>query len=393
MSTVRMSDVARAAGVSTMTVSNVVNDRPGVSAEVRRRVLRQLADSGYRMNVSARNLRSGHSGVIGLAVPGHDVPYFGSLAMHIAREADQRGYRVAVEQTGAQEAGEVAAIQFSRAMDYDGLILSIVGMDLEKLEVAPTFPIVLLGERENPTAADHVSMANREGSRAAVEHLREQGARRIAFIGGPDTPDQTIHSLRLGGYRSALEQAGLGVDPALLFDASEVTMESGRRAGHRLAREIRSARQEGRPAPDAAFAITDTVAFGALRGLADHGLTVPEDLLLVGFDDIPEAAFMVPALSSVAPDLAWTARRAVELLLERIGASGRPGGAESRQVREETIPWSLEVRESSTPVRSQQGSVPVPGAEHTEGSAMAEQDAFLVAQTPPSSSTSTGDAS
>lgn len=362
MGTVRMSDVARAAGVSTMTVSNVVNGRPGVSEEVRRRVLRQLAESGYRMNVSARNLRSGHSGVIGLAVPGHDVPYFGALATHVAREAEQRGYRVAVEQTGAQASGEVAAIRFSRAMDYDGLILSTVGMDLEKLEVGPRFPIVLLGERENPTAADHVSMANHEGSRAAVEHLVAQGARRIAFIGGPDAAEQNIHSLRLGGWRDAAAAAGLTHGPGMVLEAPEVTAEAGRRAGVRLAEGILADRESGRPPVDAAFAITDSVALGALRGLADRGLRVPDDLLLVGFDDIPGAEMAVPSLSSVAPDMAWTARRAVELLLARIGARDGAvgGGAEPSRTagREEVIPWTLAVRESSTPVRSRQDRQP-----------------------------------
>ncbi|WP_460688946.1 LacI family DNA-binding transcriptional regulator [Nesterenkonia suensis] len=385
-----MSDVARAAGVSTMTVSNVVNGRPGVSEEVRRRVLRQLADSGYRMNVSARNLRSGRSGVIGLAVPGHDIPYFGSLAMHVARAAEERGYRVAVEQTGAQEAGEVAAIQFSRAMDYDGLILSTVGMDLDKLEVAAGLPIVLLGERENPTAADHVVMANEDGSRAAVAHLLAQGARRIAFIGGPETQDQTIHSLRMSGYREALAQAGLEVDPALLVEAPEVTPEAGRRAGHRLAETIHAARAAGRVAVDAAFALTDTVAFGVIRGLADHGLDVPGDVLLVGFDDIPEAQFMVPSLSSVAPDHAWTARRAVELLLERIDAFGGSAERPAPEAREEVIPWSLAVRESSSPVPSPKGNTAVRRPERQEVSTEVEPAEPSAAHPRSSSSTPTG---
>ncbi|GAA3051432.1 MULTISPECIES: LacI family DNA-binding transcriptional regulator [Actinomycetes] len=358
MATVRMSDVARAAGVSTMTVSNVVNGRPGVSEEVRRRVLRQLAETGYRMNVSARNLRSGHSGVIGLAVPGHDVPYFAALATHVAQEAERRGYRVAVEQTGAKEAGEVAAIRFSQAMDYDGLILSTVGMDLEKLDVGQAFPIVLLGERENPTAADHVSMANHAGSRAAVEHLAAQGAGRIAFIGGPETAEQTIHSLRLGGWREGLQDAGLACSPELIFEAPEVTMEAGRRAGRRVAERILADRAAGRDPIEAAFAITDSVALGAVRGLADGGLRVPEDLLLVGFDDIPEAAMAVPSLSSVAPDMSWTARRAVELLLERLAGQDGPTAGSPPAGREETIPWILQVRESSSPVRSKQERQP-----------------------------------
>ena len=348
MGSVRMRDVARAAGVSAMTVSNVVNGPPGVSEEVRRRVLHHLAESGYRMNLAARNLRSGHSGVIGLAIPGHDVPYFGHLAMHVAREAEQRGYRVAVEQTGAQETGEMDAVRVSRTMDYDGLIISTVGMDLEKLESSPSFPIVLLGERENPTSADHLSMANRDGARAAVEHLVAQGAQRIAFIGGPAPQEQGMQSLRLDGCREALRHAGQHVEPELILSAAENTMESGRRAGARLGEAILRARQTGASAPDGAFALTDTVAFGVLRGLADCGLSVPEDLLL-GFDDLPESALTVPSLSSVSPDHSFTARRAVELLLERIDAARGTDGQSPRAAREEVIPWDFVIRESSTP--------------------------------------------
>src|SRR5699024_12105482 len=113
-------------------VSNVVNDRSGVSDTVRERVRRAIAESGYRMNVSARNLRSGASGVIGLAVPELNRPYFGALAARVTQWARKHGYRVVVEETGARVEGEIAAIQLSHALDYDGLLLSPVGLDLER---------------------------------------------------------------------------------------------------------------------------------------------------------------------------------------------------------------------------------------------------------------------
>ena len=125
---VTMTDVAKLAGVSTMTVSNVLNDRPHVRAELRQRVLDAVDASGYVMNNAARSLRRGSTGVIGLAVPELDRPYFGQLAARVVARAADLGYRVAIEQTGAAVAGELAAIALSRTLDCDGLILSAVGL-------------------------------------------------------------------------------------------------------------------------------------------------------------------------------------------------------------------------------------------------------------------------
>lgn len=315
---VTMNDVARAAGVSPMTVSNVVNGRPGVSEVVRRRVLEQIEATGYRMNAAARNLRSGRSGVIGLAVPELDRSYYGLLGARITAAARDRGYRVAVEETGAGEAGELDAIQLSQSLQYDGLILASVGMDLTRLaglnsSTAQPFPIVLLGERETPIGVDHIAMPNHDGARTAVRHLAERGARRVAYVGGPRTEEVSIRSLRLAGFEAGLGEAGLrpaeGTED-LVTEVDEITMEAGCRAGHRLA--------EAEHHPDAVLAITDTVALGVVRGLRDRGLQVPEDVLVAGFDDIPESEFLTPSLTTVRPDHRWMAERAVELLMGRI---------------------------------------------------------------------------
>lgn len=326
---VTMNDVARAAGVSPMTVSNVVNGRPGVSEAVRRRVLDQIESTGYRMNAAARNLRSGRSGVIGLAVPEFDRSYYGLLGARITAVAREQGYRVAVEETGAAEAGEMDAIQLSQSLQYDGLILASVGMDLNRLaslnsNATQPFPIVLLGERESPAGVDHIAMPNHDGARAAVRHLAEQGAQRIVYVGGHPTEEVSIGSLRLSGFEAGLAEAGLGPpseqDPASwLIEVKELTMEAGRRAGHQLA--------EAEHRPDAVFAITDTVALGVVRGLRDRGMSVPEDVLVSGFDDVPESEFLTPSLTTVRPDHQWTAERAVELLMNRI----RPAGLRSAE--------------------------------------------------------------
>ncbi|THV41697.1 LacI family transcriptional regulator [Glycomyces buryatensis] len=332
--TVTMSDVAELAGVSKMTVSNVVNDRPGVSGEVRERVLKAIRKSGYRLNVSARTLKSGRTGVIGLAVPEVDRPYFGLLAAQVIAEADRRGFHVAVEQTGAAIAGELDAIAQSHRLQFDGLILSAVGFDPRTWRLpSGDLPLVMLGEQDLGMSIDHVMMPNEEGTEAATGHLVEAGCRKIAIVTGASGDEDTnASSRRYKGYLSALERHGLTPDPALRVTAPGWDLEGGRAAGHRLA--------EAGAAVDGVVAVTDTVAQGVLRGLADKGVRVPDQVRLIGFDDIPEAAYMTPSLSTVAPDHQWMAAKAVELVAARIADP-------DREATQHTAPYAIMARETT----------------------------------------------
>lgn len=330
---VTMQDVARLAGVSAMTVSNVVNGRPSVGAELRERVERAVTESGYRLNVAARNLRAGRTGVLGFAVPELDRPYFGMMGALITREARLLGYRVVVEQTGAGADDELEAIELSRSLEYDGLILSSVGLDMESwLGSWESYPVVFLGERMTPAVVDHVVMPNAEGARSAVLHLAEQGARRIAFLGGSRMHETNMGTLRLDGFEAGLVEAGLRPDPALHLPLEVLTMAA--------ARAVTLSALRGDLEPDAILAVTDTVAFGALRAAADLGLQVPADLLVAGFDDVPEAEFSVPSLTTVAPDHTWTARTAVRMLHDQIVSGATTGHAV-------VTPSALRVREST----------------------------------------------
>jgi DNA-binding LacI/PurR family transcriptional regulator len=329
---VTMSDVARLAGVSKMTVSNVVNSRPGVSDPVRRRVLDAIQKSGYRLNVNARTLKAGRTGVIGLAVPEVDRPYYGMLAAHVIRAAKAQGFHVAIEQTGAAAEGEADAIAQSHKLQFDGLILSAVQLDPR--EQGPSwggFPIVMLGERDFGASIDHVGMANEAGTRAATAHLLERGCTRIANITGLSLEGVHVVSRRYRGYAEALREAGIEADPALV-SLSGMSLESGRQAVHDL--------HKAGTAFDGVVAVTDTVAQGVLRGLADIGLRSPEDVRVIGFDGVPEAAFLTPALSTIAPDHSWMAQKAVALIASRLEDP-------SRAPEEHAAPWRLVARESS----------------------------------------------
>jgi DNA-binding LacI/PurR family transcriptional regulator len=329
---VTMSDVARLAGVSKMTVSNVVNNRPGVSDPVRRRVLEAVQQSGYRLNVNARTLKAGRTGVIGLAVPGVDQPYFGVLGENVIQAASAKGFHVAVEQTFAAEEGEANAIAQSHRLQFDGLIISAVILDPRTQAHAWTdFPIVLLGERDFGQTLDHVGMDNEAGSRAATRHLIERGCRRIANVTGWSLEGVHVGSRRYHGYTEALKEAGIPVDPALVC-LSGMGLETGRRAVHDL--------HEAGVDFDGVVAVTDTVAQGVLRGLADLGLRCPEDVRVIGFDDITVAEFMTPSLSTVNPGHRWMAEKAVELIAARLEDPSRPPEVH-------TAPFELKIREST----------------------------------------------
>lgn len=304
-----------------MTVSNVINDHPHVKRETRDKVLVAMARLDYRINVAARNLRTGRTGTIGLAVPEIDRPYYGQLAAAIIDAADKHKLNVAIEQTGASRARELSALALSRNRLYDGLILSTVGLgpaDTELLRV--DYPVVILGERIFDGPVDHVAMPNVDGARAATAHLIDRGCRRVAALdlGDDEQPgDVSVSSLRHSGYRQALTEAGLPYDPALVINLQQFTMEGGAEAASRLAASGQRF--------DGVFCVTDTVAMGALRAFATLGIRVPQDVKVIGYDNVSESAFLVPSLSSIDPDHGLMARTAVQLLVERIqhGVAGR----------------------------------------------------------------------
>lgn len=294
-----------------MTVSNVINDHPNVRPTTREKVLEAIARLDYRVNVAARNLRRGRTGTIGLAVPEVDRPYYGQLAAAIITEAAHHHLRVVIEQTGALREHELDALALSRNRMYDGLILSTVGLgpadtDLLKLD----YPVVILGERIFEGPVDHIAMPNVEGARAATAHLLENGCRRIALFDGNPSGEVDMSSLRFAGYRQALAEAGIDIDPDLIVHLRSFTMRTGAEAARELVR--------GGIEFDGLFCVTDTVAIGALRGLADLDVEVPGDVKVIGFDNIEEGEYVTPALSTVDPDHQSMARTAVQRLVRRI---------------------------------------------------------------------------
>lgn len=318
-------DVARVAGVSIKTVSNVVNNYPHVRPATRDRVLSAIAELDYRPNLSARGLRSGKTGVIGLAVPELRQNYFAELADAIIRAAERHGVGVLIDQTSATRDGEIAVLSGKQLRLTDGVLFSPERLGQDDIELLNVdFPLVLLGERMFGGPTDHVTMNNVESARAATEHLLAIGRRRIAVIGAHPIKQDDLRSanLRIRGYREALETAGVPWDPDLLRVAAPWHRENGAAA----MRDLLASGIEF----DAVFTLNDTLGLGALRTLGEAGVRVPDDVALIGFDNIDEARFSVPSMSSVDPGRDQIARVAVDLLIERINEKVDP--APPRQI-------------------------------------------------------------
>ena len=212
-----MNDVARAAGVSLKTVSNVLNDYEFIRPATKQKVLDAIAELGYEANLTARSLRSGKTRMLGLVLSDLSIPYYAELASRLMTVAAGRGYRVLVEQSGAAAAHELSALQGPFRQLTDGLLFTPLALDAGTIAAhRGAKPVVMLGEHIADPRFDLVTMKNAEAAAAITDHLLAGGRRRIAVLGASagDTTDSP--GLRLNGYRRALEAAGVEFDPALV---------------------------------------------------------------------------------------------------------------------------------------------------------------------------------
>lgn len=313
-----MHDVARVAGVSTMTISNVINGRSArVSEATRDRVLQVIADLGYRVNTTARSLRRGRTGVIGLAVPDLSAEYYAQLAARLARRLRAHGLRLAVEGTGGRLHAELDVLATAHLDSYDAVVLSVAAGDVEDLDrLQPDKPVVLVGERAMRSRYHHVCMDNVGGARIATGRLLDDGSRRIVALGGVDGAEESVGELRARGYREAHEARGVEVDPELIV---ECYLDA--EGGHAALSELLGRGVE----IDGVFAATDSAAIGALRALADAGLSVPEQVGVVGFDNLRSARYTVPSLSTVEPKNEEVADAICSMLLAQLAGDDDGG--------------------------------------------------------------------
>ncbi|MBB3425574.1 LacI family transcriptional regulator [Rhizobium sp. BK312] len=316
MPKVGIRDVAKLAGVSTGTVSRVLNDHPSVTGELRVRVRGIIEQLGYMPDPSARSMRGKVSRLIGIVIPDLTNPFFSELVQSAEQAAARHGYNIIVMTSFDQAAKEADRIGQLTSRKVDGIIL-VPSNDFHTLKPPKGLPIVIV-DRLLPgysgIAADH-----RSGVRLGVEHLVKLGHRRIGFISGPK--DSVPANDRLKGYIDAMELIREGKQNAApLIAEAAFDYESGRSAGNYLLARARHER------PTAIFASSDQQAIGCMRAAHDLGIPIPAALSIVGFDGIPLASMTIPRLTTVKQPIQDIAAAAVAVLLSKQGAPelGKP---------------------------------------------------------------------
>lgn len=311
-------DVARLAGVSQKTVSRVMNEEPHVKEDVRQRVLRAAAELGYRRNNAARALLSGRSHRIGVVALGSALYGPASMVVALERAAHRTGYALSLANTFEDDPAEVvAAVNALLEQGVDGIVIS-EPIDMGDLPLSVDVPVLSMGHFPGLRATRLITVGaeedNEAAARAATEHLLSLGHRTVRHVAGP----QRWWSARgrVDGWRSALKVAGAEERPHLEGDW---TPASGYRAGRELARD---------PDLTAVFVGNDDMAIGVIRALHEAGLSTPGDVSVVGFDDIPSAAFLVPSLTTVAQRFDTMAGTGLARLVHVIEnpADAEPGG-------------------------------------------------------------------
>jgi DNA-binding LacI/PurR family transcriptional regulator len=308
-------DVAKLAGVSTKTVSNVINDNASRFSPVTRdRVLAAMKKLKYQPNRAAQFMRSGSIGIIALAVPTISNPYFAEIACEIIDAAREQGYTVLIEHTDGLAENERLLVSSSGPHTVDGVIIDPVALAEDELyRYSVNTPVVLLGERVVGRYFDHIMIDNVTAARMITEHLLDMGRRRIAIMPmAYDHPSSLFH-MRYQGYAEALGQAGVVFDPQLVVGPRHTVSLS-----HRDGMDCMEQLLERDTQPDAIFCFNDLVALGAMKILAQRGYRVPDDIAVAGFDNITQSYLTVPALTTVSPDKKAIGRLAVSLLIDRI---------------------------------------------------------------------------
>jgi LacI family transcriptional regulator len=327
-----INDVARLAGVSITTVSHVINNTRFVSDELKERVVTAMHELDYRPNTLAQGLRKGTTKTIGLIIPDNSNLFFAEIARSIEDVGYENGYSVILCNTDNNLEKQRRYTEVLVSKQVDGIILISAGEsaeDLEETQVAG-IPVVVADREIEQTMVDVVLVDNEKGGYLATKYLLELGHRRISCIAGPSL--LTPSAQRVQGYQRALQEANIAPNSGYLA-TGDFGMESGESAIRKLL--------DTQPRTTAVFVCNDMMAVGAMRGAREFGLRVPEDLSIIGFDNILLARATTPPLTTVAQPKSTLARVTTELLIKRIHAANDNG--ERRQI---VLAPELVIRES-----------------------------------------------
>jgi DNA-binding LacI/PurR family transcriptional regulator len=339
-------DIAQLAGVAPMTVSRVINESGYVSAAMRERVRSAIRELDYHPNGLARSLKRRRTQVIGILLPDIVNPFSGELARGIEEVLRERGYASFIstsERSTAREQEGLRALFDHRA---DGLIVATretkIGNEYLERLTGRGLPIVAVGRQLNHPRIDRVTADHWKGGYEAVEHLLGLGHRRIGFIGVSLVSGAGLR--RFQGYLDALNENDIPILPELIVGPKTMTgpgystQEDGYEGMQRLLAL--------KPPPTAVFARNDFTAIGAMCAIRDAGLRIPDDVAMVGFDNVPLSAYTAPPLTTVDQPTTEQGRRAAQLLLERIDSE------EEVARREVSLDCHLIIRHSTSPATS-----------------------------------------
>lgn len=324
--------IGKLAGVSRSTVSRVINDYPHIKPEVRERVRRVIEETGYQPNSVARSLASSKSKVLGLVIPSiinsvFTDPYFPRLTQGIAQACNEAGYTLTLILFHSPEEERQNARRIINNSLLDGIIITADILDDPIIPhlVATETPFVQVGRPQQPEKVSYVDTDNRYGGELATEYLIQAGYRRIAQIA---TAKNIAGIDREDGYRKALRDHGMVIDPNLTA-YGDYTRASGYTAMKALLPQE----------PDAVFVHSDTMSLGAIQAIREAGLSVPHDIAIVGFDDLPPATLAEPKLTTIRQPIHQTGVVAVNMLIDILKTGTQPP-------RHRILPIELVTRQS-----------------------------------------------
>ena len=327
-----MKDVAERARVSVATVSHVINETRFVSEELRQRVLQAIDEMDYQPDAVARSLRRKETRTIGLIVPDNSNPFFAEVARGIEDVGFEKGYSVILCNSDRNLEKELTYLDTLIAKRVDGIIFIAATAQVEHVKslIESGMPVVVADRKMPEVEVDSVLADNFQGGYEATKHLLDLGHRWIGCISGPW--DLTPSADRVAGYKLALNQHGLQADDDLIV-RGDYLCQSGEMAVRRFS--------ELSAPPTAIFACNDLMAIGAMKGIQEQGLRVPEDISVVGFDDIALASYLNPPLTTIAQPKYELGKLAAELVIQRTTGSG------SREKQEIVLESRLVVRGST----------------------------------------------
>ena len=332
---VTIEDIAEEVGYSANTVSRALNDKAEIRKDTKEKILETAEAMGYRPSRVAQRMRSNKTGILGVVVANNANPFFSTVVKGIENAASEQGYNIILKDSDEDPDKEEEAIEIMLTEQVDGLLVSPVNSKKSDIsDLAADLPSVAFARHFEGLNSDFVLIDNVKGGYLATTHLIENGYQKVALLNGPI--NELSAQERLKGYRKALTEAGRKPDPNLIDDGI-LTMKQGYEAGKKVLNST--------PRPDAVHTFSDFVALGFMKAVKEASLSIPEDIGVVGFDDVSFCSYSSVPLTTVRVPITRIGEEAVKILLDRIRGEVEDGGSDFREVRLEP---ELIKRKSST---------------------------------------------